>query len=182
MRNIDFQFVPTLQVKGDGRRGEARRKQGAREELGRKSAEGTLRDWKCRTDEEESKRCGRRRRSLALSRPPACMQIETRGSAGRVKVLKQGKECPRHWRGRPRPPASLHRREGRRIYLATATTDHRRRRRRCCLLFLRKGNGGAKRSFITPPAAGATTTTARPTDRAAFSPPTSSTGRAAQWW
>ena len=62
--------------------------------------------------------------SLALSspmRPPARLyanrnpwlarSLARSGEEGR-KVLKQGKECPRHWRGRPRPPTSLRRREG----------------------------------------------------------------------
>ena len=139
------------------------RTQGAREELGRKSAEGTLRDWKCRTDEEESKRCGRGRRSRPLARLYAnrnpWLSRETGTGRGRGegrKVLKQGKECPRQWRGRPRPPHHTNPAlpEKGRIYLLLP-----RRCRFLFLPFLRKGNGGAKRSFITQAAAAA----ARPT-------------------
>ena len=110
-------------------------------------------------------------------------------TGGGRKVLKQGKECPRQWRGRPRPPTAAGQRHGGEDI---SWCCHRLRRLRCFLflLFLGKGNGGAKRSFITREAAAAArTTTARPTDRQptdrrpAFSPPTSSTGlAAAQPW
>ena len=105
-------------------------------------------------------------RARSLARSLACMQIETRGSAGRRgrgrgegrKVLKQGKECPRQWRGRPRPPHHTNPAlpEKGRIYLLLP-----RRCRFLFLPFLRKGNGGAKRSFITQAAAAAAA--ARPT-------------------
>ena len=104
----------------------------------RKSGEGTLRDWKCRTDrrtdEEESKGGGRGQGSLArshapsLSRPPdrlyanrnrrLARSVVRLATGGGRKVLKQGKECPRQWRGRPRPPTAAGQR---RIYLGAAT-------------------------------------------------------------
>ena len=158
-------------------------------------------------DEEESKGGGRGQGSLArshapsLSRPPDRLYANRNrrlarsfprcvATGGRRKVLKQGKECPRQWRGRPRPPTAAGQRHGGEDI---SWCCHRLRRLRCFLflLFLGKGNGGAKRSFITREAAAAAarTTTARPTDRQptdrrpAFFPPTSSTGlAAAQQW
>ena len=107
--------------------------------------------------------------SLALSspmRPPACMQIETRGSLARSperggkKSFKTGKRMSTTL-ARSASATNLAPLEGGREDISCYC--NRRRRRRCCLLFLpflRKGNGGAKRSFITQATA---TATARPT-------------------
>ena len=116
---------------------EERTRMGAREEFGGSRARGHSEIGNVeRTDGRTRRKArevdGDRARSLARTplhspvHPTACMQIETGGSLARSsvetgggrKVLKQGKECPRQWRGRPRPPTAAGQR---RIYLGAAT-------------------------------------------------------------